>query len=377
MKEHPVIPIAILVTVILVLSLYVMGFTRTTLKSLLAVIHWLNPLPGLINPYSGTLLTIMVAGLYLGATWLFNGNFWGLIPLLIGILISTGFRFPEEASPSKVWLLTFFGWITTTKVTGLTLLLDFKKVHIISKVEVELKQTDLNIELTKSILCSDRAYIEGTVSISYMPDDKDDGIGFVDNDGIWKSGGEKLREYINANMKDEKAVKSQLDDILTAWVQLFANTHTSHELETRQQEYGDVILEDIIGTRRVPTTTGNNSLDNARGLGLRLKKFKLIIKPPATIITARNDVQIQEAKRRAELVTTETINKQIAERLKLYFEGYRDPVSGILVVPPTDPARIPSLDVIRAQIIQENLEHDGKLTQVMNQGGLNAMLVQP
>ena len=87
----------------------------------------------------------------------------------------------EEARPSKVWLITWLGQMTTTKVSGFTLLLDWiPKVDIIGYEEFELKLTDVDIELRKPIRCSDGKYVGGFVSVWVMPDSEDDPIGFRD-----------------------------------------------------------------------------------------------------------------------------------------------------------------------------------------------------
>ena len=332
-----------------------------------------NPYPGLLNPYSGTLLILMIVGIVGGGARIYNGNLWGLIPLILGMLLCIGFKWPEEAKPRRVWLITFFGQMTAVKTDGITLLLDWiPMMKIIGNVEFILLKKDIDINFKKPIRGSDGKYVEGFASVSIVPDELDDEPGLTDRYGDWKSGGEKLRDFGNTGTLEN--VVEQLDDILTTQMEAYAraNGHTTEWLEEHGREISEELLPCITGLRGPPANVGNHELDDTRGFGIRFTKFQIVLRAPDKVIEARTNIQVTEETRKAELVNTETVNRQIVERLKLYRVGKIDE-NGIMVVEPTPTHLIPSLAEIRNMIFQENLEHDGKVSQVINQGGINML----
>jgi len=327
-------------------------------------------MPSLFNEYSGMLLMIMTACLIGGAILLYNADIWGAIPFMFGIMMLNGVKWPQEAKPTRVWLLTVFGQMTTTKIEGPTLVLDWiPKFNIIGYEEFVLKKVDRKIPLRKPVLCKDGVYVEGEISAAFLPDSEDDPPGHKDKRGEWKSGGEKLRDYANAD--DVEDIIDQLDDILTVWVQNFGNKWTSTDMEVKSQEMSAELLQCVTGTKGFAGEAGNSDIDDTRGLGIRFTKFQVILKAPQKVIDARVDIQVQGAKRMAEVVNTHTVNLQIAERAKMYTEGVRDQ-NGKQVLPPS-PTMCPPVAKLRDMVFQENLEHDGKVSQVINQGGINVV----
>ncbi len=331
----------------------------------------MNPYPSLLNRYSCSLLFVMIILLGWGSVGLFNGNYLCIVPFLLGVLMFQGFKQPKEAMPRRVWLLTFLGQMTTVKVDKLTLLLDWiPAIKVIGYVEFTMKQVDKDITLAKPVRCQDGQYIIGSVSISVLPDEYDDPSGFVDTQNNWKTGGEKLRDFANVTGGDVTQIFPQLDDILTTWIQVIANDKRSEYMEKSSRELQETLLGYISGEKGAPHESGNSTLDDIRGFGIRIKKLQPVLRPQDKVIDSRVDIQVQNAKREAQTYGTETVNNQIAERLKLYREGVKDDKGNILKQPTPD-KDIPSIAEIRAMVIQENLIHDGKVTQVINQGGLN------
>lgn len=332
-----------------------------------------NPYPSLLNRYCGPLLAILILSFVAGIWMLYRHNFYGSIPLLWGGLMCQGFREPEDAKPRRVWLITLFNQMTTTKVDGLTLLLDWLPgINVIGHVEFELKVVDEDIAITKEIICIDNVYIVGFVSVAYLPDELDDPADLKPILGDeWRTGGEKLRDF--GNVGGIEAARKQIDDVFTVWMQNFANENDSVWMERNIQNIGEDFLACVTGLKGERKEFGNSKLDDTRGLGIRFKKFQPILKAVPKVIEARTDVKVQTEKRRAELVNTQTMNDQIIARLSLY-QGIKNE-DGSWRIEPTPKNKVPRIDEIRNQIVQENLEHDGKLTQVLNEGGLNLVKV--
>lgn len=344
----------------------------------------------LLNPISLTLLVIMLASFVLGLAMVFNAKFVGFILLLVAGWIATGFDYPES-SPKRVWLLTIFGQKTTVKSYGLTLLLS----PFIGKVEISLLKVDHNFPLTKQVVCTKRGstsrdgnrliegYIDGIISVSIVPDDKDD-PDTVPADQ-WKSGGQKLRDFDNVGQI--KGVTEQLDDVLTAWVQEIADTESIDMLwmETNGPAIANILVpylldledKDISALRannpRIPMDINIKGIEtahinDARGLGVTFNKFNVVLKPAdSKVIEARNRFAIEEAQRAAQLLNTKTMNQKIIERAKLYREGVKDAAGNVIIPPDPKPE---SMAEIRAGLIQEDLVDDGKATLIMNKDGL-------
>jgi hypothetical protein len=311
----------------------------------------------------------MLALMSFGALMLVMGYLFGFVPLILGGLMLQGLKWPPDAKTKKVWIITAFGQMTDVKVTGLTMLLDWLPMEIIGKVEIDMVKVDHDFKLTKPVRCIDGIYIDNTVSeisVSMSPDDKDDVHGLI---AYPKTGGEKLRDFQNAG--GIEGVKRQLDDILTSWIQEIAKEpgHDSKWMEENGLQIAEILLPRIKGEVGATRATNNPDLDDVRGLGIAFNKFQVVLLPSQKIIDARNDVQVQNDKRAANRVNTETVNLQIVERLQLYRNGKRDGAGNVLI-PPTPTDKIPSIETIRGMIIQEMLAHDGKLTQTINQGGL-------
>ncbi|MDP3962509.1 MAG: hypothetical protein Q8Q03_01430 [bacterium] len=304
------------------------------------------------NKYSITLLAIMLTLMVTGGINLFHrGELKGLVPFTLGVLMLTGLKGPKSTSESptrKIWLLTFLGKQTRTIVTSLTLVLNWP-FPIVGYIEVELKQVDQDFPLKKPIYCQeDGAYVDGLVSISMIPDDKDDPDGMPH----WKSGGEKIQDFLNID--GIAGAKTQLDDILTAWVQKFGNKHSSVWMETQSMEISGELLRRIM-EGKVATGHPHGDIDDTTGFGLRFPKFQVILRPVEAVMNARNDYLVEEAQRRAELMDTETMNRRIAARAEVYESR----------------GETRTMKEIRDELFDENTLKAGKYQKTVNQGGLN------
>lgn len=315
------------------------------------------------NPYSLVLLAIMFALISIGALILALGGLFlgpvgllGFIPFVFGGLMIQGFSWPKDNTTSKVWLIRCFGQITTTKVTGLTFLMDWLPFEIVGKVEIDLAQKDHDFMLKKPIRCSDGVYLDNKKSLISTGMQADN------------RSGESLKDF--QNVGGMKGAIEQLDDMLTMILEPIASLHTSEWMETHGAEIKDLILPIVEGKVGMKNGNGNPDNDDARHLGLIFPKFQVVLVAPEEVIKARNNNRVQIEKREAELINTETMHMQIMDRYRLFSEGRKDK-GGNIIVPPTPANLIPSLVEIRAMIIQENLMQAGKVSEVTNKGGVN------
>ncbi|MDE2037967.1 MAG: hypothetical protein KGI69_01945 [Patescibacteria group bacterium] len=334
--------------------------------------HRLNPWPSMLNPYSGTLLAIVIGGIGWGGYSLYHLEWWGLFPLMAGIIMLRGIKWPKEEEPTRVWLITFFGQMTATKVSSVTLLFDWiPGLRIIGYREIVLEKIDHDFNMQKPIRTVDDVYFPNVIfNTSIIPDANDDLPGTPD----WKSGGQKLRDF--ANVGRMPGVIKQLDGILTTWVQRIANGMTGDQLERGGPEIANTLFPLIIGRKGANGEIRNSELDDTRGTGIAFRKFQVIPIPPPELVKARTEVMVRLAKRRSEVINTETLNQQIALRADLYWNGVRD-AHGNIIVPADQTGPKPTVTDLRNQSFQENLEEDGKVEQVITGQGINVTQVDP
>ena len=96
----------------------------------------------------------MFVFLCVGGLLIYNGNFWtGVFPFMIGFLMFKGFKQPE-ATPRRVWLLTFLGQKTDTIVDTLTLVLDWIPVPLVGYVEFNMMQGDRDFPVQQPLKCT-------------------------------------------------------------------------------------------------------------------------------------------------------------------------------------------------------------------------------
>ena len=311
-----------------------------------------------MNKYSQRLLAIMITLIVFGGLCLWDGNFWGLIPFVMGGLMMQGFREPE-ASPSRVWIITFMGQKTECLSRKTTLLLDWLPLEIVGKVEIPLVKVDHNFPLKKPIYCpKDGGNVYGTVSLSFMPDCHDD----VDptTGSITRSGAEKLSDFDNAG--GVPGVEAQLDNMMTVLIGHIANGNANDQkdtlwMETHENEISEMLKKHLDGECAVAGTP--SGLADATGLGVKFTKLNVVLKTHDKVIEARDDLLIENAQRRAEIVDTETTNQQIEKRLAMY-----------LASEPTAANR-PTVAKMRKEIFDERQLKAGKFQTIVNEGGVN------
>src|SRR3989344_3614542 len=251
------------------------------------------------NPYSLALLIIMGILLILGSLLAINHNLWGLIPFALGVVIAFGFA-QTEPSPRKIGIITVFGEKKPWKVEGLTLLLRFGPIKIVDMVLIPMRQEDFDFKGLENIRCNDGIIISGKGSISVKPDEDDDPPGTPDG----KTGAQKLIDYDDAGQM--KGTEPLLDDMVRSWVQHIANspdpTHDSIWMATHSIEIGNDICERISG-KDVPGLD-NPDLDDARGLGLKIKKIQMNLHRPPNVVKADE-----------EIIESRVMEKRIRERM--------------------------------------------------------------
>jgi len=299
------------------------------------------------NKYSKSLLIVMIILLALGGWMLFSKvSFWGLVPFIAGFSIMQGFKGPVSKPNRKIWMLTFFGKQTTTIVESFSLILDWLPFDVIGYNEIDMKKVNKDFELKKPILCSDKAYVICTISVSMMPDDKDDPLETLNG----KTRGEKLRDFLNIGKMD--GIIEQLDQLIPAGVQRFAiaKRKTSEEMEVSNEEIAKDLLDRLTG-KQTPDTDISDELDDTRGFGIRFTKFQPVIQPPPKVVEARNDRMVELAQREAEMEDIMTTDKLTKERMK------------------TDTKL--SAKEARDQVFDEKALKAGAYKKVVNVGGLN------
>lgn len=202
----------------------------------------------------------------------FFGNLFGLIPMILGAYVATGFKILND-SPREVGIISFLGVKKEWKVEGLTLLFKpFNIWKIVDVVIIDMQQKDIELDEISNIRCSDNGTVSGKISLTIKPDESDDPPGRHNR----KSGVQKLIDYDNAGQ--ETGVRSQLNDIALAWIQEKAKRNNSIDMSVNGINIGRYILSRMMG---VDSHEGeeNSDIDDARGLGVEIKKSPLKITP--------------------------------------------------------------------------------------------------
>ncbi len=317
---------------------------------------------GFENRFSSTLIYVMillvvsgfVACLISGLANNFAFGFAGFVMLLMALCMMKGFKGPDQSKSKKAWILTFLKAPTEVVVMSDTLVLDWP-IDIVGFIEVEMGLETHNYTAEKKLKCRE-GYLIAEATLSYRPDGAD---------------GEKLFQYISSGGKAN--VIKQIEGSLTAWLQAFVQlptwedkssepstfpTVTADWMENNSLKISEYIKERLMGESGAHDESGedvmdNNSLDDIRNLGINIENFVLFLTPPEEVINARNDRAVQQAKQEARMANSVGFNKQLKRRAVLY-RGRG--------------ARPDKED--QQQILDENLIVDGKLTGVINRGGV-------
>lgn len=287
-----------------------------------------------------------------GALLCTHGSWWGVVPLIIGtILILTNLGGPESTTDdpeSKKWLLTFLGELTDIEIRRLTLTLSFP-FRIVGFVPIDMEKVPHKFPLSRPITCTDDAPLYGFVAVTLVPDDRN---------LPGKSGGENLRDFINAGAM--KGIKEHLDDLLLVWLQEdFGNHMDSREMEREQVKISRELHRRIRDGHSATHLDEDSEIDDISNLGVRFSKFNVVLFPTEAVQKARSDVLIENAQRRAEKVDTETMNQRIHDRL---IANKAD------LAPGEDPL---TFREARKQIYNESLAKAGNVKKIINKGGIN------
>ena len=129
-------------------------------------------------------------------------------------------------------------------------------------------------------------------------------------------------------------------------------THGANPPPDPEDRSLDYLFEEVGNTTDSEFDPKNNSLDDARGFGIKIKKFQPIFEAPEEIQNARNKKGVEHAQRTEELQETETIHQQIEARYKLY-DGKK------------------TKEECREEIIAERLMKQGRYQKIENRGGVS------
>lgn len=295
----------------------------------------INALKGLANPWSFVLLMVFMTSTFVGLNLLYRGIRPGtaVASLILAGIIASGFRILKPA-PREVGVISVLGNRTNSVVEGITLLLEPFGIEIIGATIFIIKTFDHDFPV-ESVRCADGVRVKGKVSLSWAPDE---------------SSAEKLWQYYDIGM--DQGFIGQADDIIVIGSQeIVAKTGRTYKWAEIYVNQIGVELRQII-EQACPRIDGNEN-DDMRGFGIVINKLQPKFTPiNANIITADEDIAIEERQRAAELLETETINQQARARKELYTKQGLPDVS---------------IQKCRDEIMFERLAKDEKVT--ITQGG--------
>jgi hypothetical protein len=311
---------------------------------------------GLANIYSMSLLMIMSWFLLSGICMTIIGGLWltigGCLFIIMGCLMMQGFKQPDQTKAKKKWIITYLGEPTKETVESFTLLLDWFPMPTIGYIEVNMNLVTHDYKAEKMLRCRG-GYLIAEIVASFEPDPDCDGLG--------------LYKYVSSG--GEKNVIEQLNGILTVWMQWFANLKslkiddkvickriTCDWMESSANVITDYVLKRIAGEVGRDEENGENtSLDDVRGLGIKITKLSIVLTAPEDVIKARNEANVQKGRQQARNANSISMNTLIRKRASLYGR------------------ELEPNNTDEAQILMESLTVDdsGNVKAIINQGGLN------
>jgi hypothetical protein len=254
-----------------------------------------------------------------------------------------------KGASQKVWLVTFRGQPTTVFVRSTSMFLRWPIV-VVGYIEQDTAQHNETFPLSKKILCKDGKYIEGKVSYAARIDIDDDD---PEKHSKPKKGGEKLNQFATAH--GHEGIKQNLDEIITLTIEKNFARHNKRDVLERHNSEISQEVHRLITTGNFVSHRRDESIVNALSYGIKFDKFEVILEAPEPMRKSRIDAEVEEPERLKELTETETINKQIDERIEIYRKNS-----------PKD--KIPSVAEIRAEILQERALAAGKYEQFETKG---------
>lgn len=309
---------------------------------------------GLCNRFNGSLAIIMVWLALCGTLVCLVGGFWmfclGAIMITLSCLMIMGIKGPDQSKAKKAWIVTWLGKPTDEVINSVSIFLDWLPVPIIGFIEVDLNLEPNNYKAEKPLKCRG-GYLEAEATMGFRANDES---------------GAELFKFISSGGKDN--IIKQLNGLLTTWLQAFVQkiawtdrhncTHqiTADWMEKNALKIGDYMKARLSGEKEQGDEE-NSPLDDARNLGIKIESFVLFLNPPKEVIAARNEQAVQKAKQKARLANSAGFNKQIVTRARLYGKQLPD-------------------NTDQAQIMTENLIEDGKLSGVINPGGITLTQAQ-
>lgn len=297
-------------------------------------------------------LTLLATGVFLIASGVLV-TFWvkviiglpmtfiGFISLAMGLLMFLGWH-AAIPSPSKIWLVTWFGNKTDVIIDSWpALLLDWKLLGApVGKIEFSLERVERKIMMTTPIKCKDgfvTGYIDTASVIDYEPSQ--------DSNGRLVTAAEKLAQLDNIG-NHEGALK-MLEGVCTGNVKAIAENWTIAQMQFCTDALADAIVTRVKGLEK----GDKNPLNDVRGLSLLFSKFIPIFEPSKEVVKAGEGLSIEQAQREAEMYELRTTNALIEERYEL-FNGSK------------------TMAECRDQVLQERMLAQGKLAEVRTNGGI-------
>ncbi len=304
----------------------------------------MKKISGLTNKYSASLLAITALLILTGGILIFHQYYWGFVPFLLGMIMLQGFKELSASNPRQMGLITFFGKRTKVKVEGLTFLLDWFYIEIVGVAIFDMPQADKEYKI-ENIRCCDGVRMEGTLSVSTYADENN------------------LDKFDDA--KRMEGVQSQLGDLSIPWIQKIASNPKALDGSKNDYKWMESHSKEISDKLRDELENGQGNLVDLENLGVKIKKLALKLKPISKKITdADEDYVAEMLKRRAEEQDTETVNRQVAIRYKMYLDEWTtNGKSG----------QRPTLERCRKEVFNERLAKAGKFNKNVNKGGVNVI----
>lgn len=247
--------------------------------------------------------------LVIGGRMVFDGNWWGAIPFIIGLGILKGLKL-LPASPYTLGVSTLFGDKVPYLARGFAFTFEPFGFPIIGVVEIKAVQKNVDVKnLNIQVICKDGVTVVVKGSTLIRP----------------REDGESLISLDNVGGLDGAA--DQLRDLLLPWTQVFATKNGSHKFITQQIHIKDKILEGLRGGN--PDGILTTDFDDIGKLGIEITKFALEFERDPKVTDAENNLhivkriedmireKIKVARSKGEVLSYADARKAVTEDIKL------------------------------------------------------------